>query len=137
MLKRFAPLDRAEDPVRVEREESLSHRNILYFISEEFSLKLFWFWFSLGLCSLFYWNSRPSLEFISSFIFMLKFKFGIFKISQYLLRQLSMTHCSTINNIEVLFIKISIYLHLAFNTKLNIPLCYYNGENNTDLRIGC
>ena len=88
--------------------ESLSHRNIFsifYFISEEFSLKLFWFWFSLGLCSLFYWNSRPSLEFISSFIFMLKFKFEIFKISQYLLRQLSMTHCSTINNIEVLFIK--------------------------------
>ena len=110
---------------------------IFYFISEEFSLKLFWFWFSLGLSSLFYWNSRPSLEFISSFIFMLKFKFGIFKISQYLLRQLSMTHCSTINNIEVLFIKISIYLHLAFNTKLNIPLCYYNRENNTDLRIGC
>ena len=101
LLKRSAPLDR----LSIGKSFSSKYFFIFYFISEEFSLKLFWFWFSLGLSSLFYWNSRPSLEFISSFIFMLKFKFEIFKISQYLLRQLSMTHCSTINNIEVLFIK--------------------------------
>ena len=62
--------------------------------------------------------SKLHLILSAIFIFMLKFKFEIFKISQYILRQ-SRDSPRTINNIELLFIKFTyICIYRIFYTAI-------------------